>query len=119
MFRSVVRIAVRSRAGAFQSVVRSGLCCVPGRPPDRVPEHSVISLVKAALTTYVWCTPSASPVVLVASPRSADAACSCGGPDQIGTCQETDEGQGDDPRQNLIQGPLMAFSCADLAAVIL
>src|SRR5215207_10063403 len=24
-------------------------------------------------------------------------------------------GHGDDPRQNLIQGPLMAFSCADLA----
>src|SRR4051812_48772558 len=26
------------------------------------------------------------------------------------------EGHGDDPRQILIQGPLMAFSCADLAA---
>jgi hypothetical protein len=26
------------------------------------------------------------------------------------------QGHGDDPRQNLIQGPLIAFSCADLAA---
>jgi hypothetical protein len=60
MFRSVLWIAVRSRAGPFRSVVRNGFCCVPERPPDRVPEHRVVSLVKAALMPRVVGVPRSS-----------------------------------------------------------